>query len=177
MWSIIYYIHDMTHIKGGLIMRRGRPRKPSPLDGHEDFITTHTRREIMKQFGVSYNDVNNYCIKYNLKPVAERRQISIAITDEIIEYAKTHTCVEVSNKFNLPYETLRHTFMAHDIKFYRHRGKAAEIKKNSCKRTGEAHDMIRELSKTFTMSAIARVFGYSKERIRQICSETHDNEK
>ena len=28
--------------------------------------------------------------------------------------------------------------------------------------------MIRELSKTFTDASIARVFGYSKERIRQI---------
>ena len=54
----------MIHIKGGLIMR-GRKRKPSVLDGHKDFITTHTRREIMKEFGVSYNYVNNYCIKYS----------------------------------------------------------------------------------------------------------------
>ena len=158
-------------------MRKGRPRKPSVLDGYEDFITTHTRREIMKEFGVSYNYVNNYCIKCNLKPLSERKRTPILINDEILEYAKTHTCVEVSNKFNLPYENLRHTFMAHDIKCYRHHGKAAEIKRHSCKRTGEAHDMIRELSKTFTMSAIARVFGYSKERIRQICSETPDDEK
>ena len=31
--------------------------------------------------------------------------------------------------------------------------------------------MIYELSNTFSYAAIARVFGYTKERIRQICNE------
>lgn len=158
-------------------MIRGRPRKPSPLDGQEEFITTHTRREIINKFGVDYNHVNNYCIRNNLKPLRERTQIDLILTDEILEYAKTHTCAEISNKFDIPCSNLRYVFRNHGIKFYKNKGKVAKGKGHSCKRTGEAHEMIRELSKTFTMASIARVFGYSKERVRQICSETSDSEK
>lgn len=68
-------------------------------------------------------------------------------------------------------------FRKHGIKFYRNKGRISKGNTSSCKRTGEAHEMIRELSKTFTMASIARVFGYSKERVRQICSEMSDDEK
>lgn len=158
-------------------MIRGRPRKPSPLDGHEEFITTHIRREIIHKFGVDYNHVNNYCIRNNLKPLRERRQIDIILSDEILEYAKTHTCAEISSKFDIPYNSLRYVFRKHGIKFYRNKGRISNGNRSSCKRTGEAHEMIRELSKTFTMASIARVFGYSKERVRQICAEMSDSEK
>lgn len=158
-------------------MGKGRRPKPSPLDGQEEFITTHTRREIIKKFGVDYNHVNNYCIRYNIKPLRERSQIDIVLSDEILEYAKNHTCAEISNKFDIPYNRLRYIFLQHGIKFYRNKGKVAKGNNHSCKRTGEAREMIRELSKTFTMASIARVFGYSKERVRQICAEMPDNEK
>lgn len=52
-----------------------------------------------------------------------------------------------------------------------HARKEAKLSTHSCKRTGEAQDMIRHLAKTFTMTSIARVFGYTRENIRQICEE------
>ena len=55
----------------------------------------------------------------------------------------------------------------------RHRSEI-KLSAHSCKHTGEAHDMIRYLSKTFTMASIARVFGYSAERIRQICADNEE---
>lgn len=39
------------------------------------------------------------------------------------------------------------------------------------KRTGEAMDMIKTLLDFYTDASIARVFGYSRERIRQIRME------
>ena len=39
---------------------------------------------------------------------------------------------------------------------------------------GEAHDIIKYLSKSFTKASIARVFGYSAERIRQICVDNEE---
>ena len=39
------------------------------------------------------------------------------------------------------------------------------------KHTGEAQDMIKTLCATYTDASIARVFGYSKERIRQLRME------
>ena len=35
-------------------------------------------------------------------------------------------------------------------------------------------DMIRYLSKAFTMASIARVFGYTRENIRQICADNEE---
>ena len=34
--------------------------------------------------------------------------------------------------------------------------------------------MIRYLSKAFTMASIARVFGYTRENIRQICADNEE---
>lgn len=39
------------------------------------------------------------------------------------------------------------------------------------KRTGEAQDMILTLCDTYSFAAIGRVFGYSRERVRQIYEE------
>lgn len=60
-----------------------------------------------------------------------------------------------------------------NFKCLRHLAKTVpqSITKQACKRTGEAHDMIRTLGQYYTFAAIARVFGYSKENIRLICKE------
>ena len=97
----------------------------SLLKGHEDFIVSHTRKEIMQKFNVNYN------------------WLYIKIRD-----------------MSLPYK--------------RHNCKEAKLSTHSCKRTGEAQDMIRHLAKTFTMASIARVFGYTRENIRQICADNEE---
>ena len=55
----------------------------------------------------------------------------------------------------------------------RHRSEV-KLSVRSCRRTGEAHDMIKYLSKSFTKASIARVFGYSAERIRQIYADNEE---
>ena len=46
------------------------------LKGHEDYIVTHTRKEIMQKFNVNYNCVNYFCIKNGLKPIiAEDKEL------------------------------------------------------------------------------------------------------
>ena len=95
------------------------------LTGHEDFIVSHTRKEIMQEFGVNYN------------------WLYMKIRDMNLTY-KRHNCKE------------------------------AKLSTHSCKCTGEAQDMIRYLSKAFTMASIARVFGYTRESIRQICADNEE---
>ena len=113
----------------------------SLLKGHEGYIVTHTRKEIMQKFNVNYNCVNYFCVKNGLKPIAD--WLSMKIRD-----------------MNLPCK--------------RHNCKEAKLSTHSCKRTGEAQDMIRHLAKTFTMASIARVFGYTRENIRQICADNEE---
>ena len=140
----------------------------SVLKGHEDYITSHTRKEIMQKFNVNYNCVGYFCRKNGLKPIAERRY---PVTDEMKDFLKEHTVTETAHKFHVSCNWLYIKIREMNLLYKRHNCKEAKLSTHSCKRTGEAQDMIRYLSKAFTMASIARVFGYTRESIRQICAE------
>ena len=67
------------------------------LKGHEDYIVSHTRKEIMQKFNVNYSCVNYYCIKNGLKPIAEGGRYRF--TDEMKDFLKEHTIKETAYKF------------------------------------------------------------------------------
>ena len=142
------------------------------LKGHEDYIVTHTRKEIMQKFNVNYNCVNYFCVKNGLKPIAERRRCFI--TDEMKDFLKEHTVKETAYKFHIGYDWLSMKIRDMNLPCKRHNCKEVKLSTHSCKRTGEAQDMIRYLSKAFTMASIARVFGYTRENIRQICADNEE---
>ena len=142
------------------------------LTGHEDFITSHTRKETMQKFNVSYNYLNYFCVKNGLKPIAERCKYHL--TDEMKDFLKEHTVKETACKFHVGYNWLLMKIRNMNLSYKRHNCKEVKLSAHSCKRTGEAQDMIRYLSKAFTNTSIARVFGYTKERIRQICADNEE---
>ena len=141
----------------------------SLLKGHEDFIVSHTRKEIMQKFNVNYSCVNYFCFKNGLKPLAERCKYHV--TDELKDFLKEHTVKETALKFHVGCDWLYMKIRDMNLPYKRHNCKEAKLSTHSCKRTGEAQDMIRYLAKTFTMASIARVFGYTRENIRQICAD------
>ena len=141
------------------------------LKGHEDYITSHTRKEIMQKFNVNYNCVNYFCHRNGLKPIAER---GYPVTDEMKDFLKEHTIKETALRFHVSYSWLYIKIRDMNLPYKRHNCKEATLSKHSCKRTGEAQDMIRHLAKTFTMASIARVFGYTRESIRQICADNEE---
>ena len=142
------------------------------LTGHEDYIVSHTRKEIMQKFNVNYNYVNNFCIRNGIKPIAERRRL--LVTEEMKDFLKEHTVAETAHKFHVSYNWLSIKVRELNIPYQRHNCKEVKLSTHSCKRTGEAQDMIRHLAKTFTMASIARVFGYTRESIRQICADNEE---
>ena len=142
------------------------------LTGYEDYIVSHTRKEIMQKFNVNYNYINNFCNRNGIRPIAERGRYFV--TDEMKSFLKEHTIKETAYKFHVGYNWLSIKVRELNIPCKRHKSEVDKLSAHSCKRTGEAHDMIKYLSKAFTKSSIARVFGYSKERIRQICAESED---
>ena len=142
------------------------------LSGHEDFIVSHTRKEIMQKFNVNYNYVNNFCHRNGLKPIAERGKYHV--TDEMKDFLKEHTIKETALRFHVSYNWLYIKIREMNLPYQRHNGKEAKLSAHSCKRTGEAQDMIRYLAKAFTMASIARVFGYTRERVRQICADNEE---
>ena len=142
------------------------------LKGHEDYIVSHTRKEIMQKFNVNYNYVNNFCIRNGIKPIAERRRC--LVTEEMKDFLKEHTVAETACRFHVSYNWLYIKIRDMNLPYQRHNCKEATLSKHSCKRTGEAQNMIRHLAKTFTMASIARVFGYTRENIRQICADNEE---
>ena len=142
------------------------------LKGHEDYIVSHTRKEIMQKFNVNYNYVNNFCTRNGIKPIAERRRC--LVTEEMKEFLKEHTVAETVCRFHVSYNWLYIKIRDMNLPYQRHNCKEATLSKHSCKRTGEAQNMIRHLAKTFTMASIARVFGYTRENIRQICADNEE---
>lgn len=142
------------------------------LTGHEDYITSHTRKEIMQKFNVSYNYLNYFCVKNGLKPIAERCKCHL--TDEMKDFLKEHTVKETACKFHVGYNWLRMKIRNMILSYKRHNCKDVKLSAHSCKHTGEAHDMIKYLSKSFTNASIARVFGYTLERVRQICADNEE---
>ena len=142
------------------------------LKGHEDFIVSHTRKEIMQKFNVNYNCVNYFCTKNGLKPIAERCKYHV--TDEMKDFLKEHTVKETAFRFQVGCNWLYMKIREMNLTYKRHNGKEVKLSTHSCKRTGEAQNMIRYLSKAFTMASIARVFGYTRENIRQICADNEE---
>ena len=142
------------------------------LTGHEDYIISHTRKEIMQKFNVNYNCVNYFCVKNGLKPIVERGKYHI--TDEMKDFLKEHTVKETAFRFHVGCDWLYMKIRDMGLLYKRHNCKEAKLSTHSCKRTGEAQDMIRHLAKTFTMASIARVFGYTRENIRQICADNEE---
>ena len=142
------------------------------LKGHEDFIVSHTRKEIMQKFNVNYSCVNYFCIKNELKPIAEGGKYRV--TDEMKDFLKEHTVKETAARFHVGCDWLYMKIRDMNLPYKRHNCKEAKLSAHSCKRTGEAQDMIRHLAKTFTMASIARVFGYTRESIRQICADNEE---
>jgi hypothetical protein len=142
------------------------------LTGHEDYIVSHTRKEIMQKFNVNYNYVSNFCHRNGLKPIAERGRYHV--TDEMKDFLKEHTVKETAHRFHVGYYWLLMKIREMNLTCKMHNCKEVKLSTHSCKRTGEAHDMIRYLSKTFTIASIARVFGYSSERIRQSCADNEE---
>lgn len=142
------------------------------LKGHEDFIVSHTRKETMQKFNVNYSYVNNFCARNGLKPIAERGKYHV--TDEMKDFLKEHTVKEAAFRFQVGYSWLYMKIRDMNLPYKRHNCKEVKLSTHSCKRTGEAQDMIRYLSKAFTMASIARVFGYARESIRQICADNEE---
>lgn len=140
------------------------------LNDNIDYAQSHTRNEIAERFNLTYNQVNNWCRKYNIHPLRQRQE-KFVVTEDFIEYAKTHTIGQIINNFHISYATILSACKRENIVPLKVKLKHISEHKGNLRRTGEAMDMIKTLIPVYTDASIARVFGYSKERIRQIRNE------
>ena len=94
---------------------------------------------------------------------------------EFKEYAAAHNISAVIKHFHISWTKAKRLYDLYNIPVRSNRelGKIKYTEVNSrTERSADRDEMIRYLAKEFTHASIARVFGYSKQRIWQIVNHT-----
>lgn len=144
---------------------------------------TKTARDIAIDCNVSIGNVYYVAERYGLKLIEpcllkkEYHGVPLKVLkDELEKLPISAVCL----KYGLSSAALDSFLTKRGIKFFkvkqRYINKEPTVPK-SLRRTGMAHDMIRTLLPYYTDASIGRVFGYSKEMIRQIRKESENAEK
>jgi len=158
--------------------RKTKPEKykywASIIDGTKDAL------QIAKELNVPFGTVYHASKVYNL-PLPRACDL---ITDyagvpleQYKEELKTYTLGDVAKMHGVNTCNLKNWLITRGVtEFPVNKIRKMKPQKitNPAKRTGEAHEMIKYLTTRFTDASIARVFGYSKERVRQIRHSMED---
>lgn len=138
---------------------------------------TKTAIEVAKELGCSRMLVYSAATRYGLplkKDCLSNNEYHGISLEQLKEELENNSLWQVSKVHNVSYMALRTWLETRGVTNFMlnrpHKLKPTENLK-PCKRTGEAHDMIKFLATRYTLASIGRVFGYSKERIRQIVNE------
>lgn len=111
--------------------------------------------DISKKLGYSTQNLYKYMKNRSYKCIVKEQELEL-----IREYAKTHTLQECADKFLYKYGSMANKFRKHNIKAVRKfkpRGKNVE-----------RDTMIAYLADKFTYESIGKIFGMTRERVRQI---------
>lgn len=125
------------------------------------FCVNRTAEEVAEHFNVAITTVRSRACALGIKLKKKERYLGIT------EYARSHTIRECADKYNVQIGTMT-TYMRNNKISHKRELTSKDIERRAIKRTGEAQDMIITLCDFYTYASIARVFGYSTERVRQL---------
>lgn len=183
-WALyLVYVYDVhIGIVGIVALRENDKMKYSKKETSDDawiaYVDgTKTVQEVAEHFNVQVSSARSRASDLHLKFKRELKdRLYIELNDdEVREYAETHSINEMAIHFGVTYTTLRRYCLIKNIPLLKMRNKNGQERVVE-KRNGEVHEMIKVLGDHFSYASIGRVFGYSKERIRQICQEGKQNE-
>lgn len=150
--------------------------RPTSDEAWRQYIDgTKTVEEVAEHFGVQITTARTRASMLGL-PLKRKEPRFFRDYPGIKEYAVTHTAKEVAEHYGMRLTTVYTMFNSYGIKYKRQttsKGVARAVQH----RTGEAQDMIITLCDFYSQASVARVFGYSKERVRQIYNEAKAKEK
>ena len=160
------------------MLERKRDEWKKIIDG------TKSASQIAKECSVNRQTVYYVSKKYGfplLKDHMSYIEYHGVPTEQLKAELKIMTVSDVAKKHDLSPYLLKEWCYSRGIEFKMNRPRRLSpvnktIEKR-CRRTGETMDMIKFLIPEFTNASIARVFGYSKERIRQIRNELNETTK
>lgn len=142
-----------------------------------EYAKEHTLQEFAEHFDLTIATARQFYHYNRLSAKTGFEKHKNTLFDRISEstwkeYSKDHVIMECMEHFDIKRDEVYRLESKYKTYALRHNKRSSEeVVKNKIKRTGEMQDMIRYLSNNFTYSAISRVFGYTKERVRQICKE------
>lgn len=135
-----------------------------------EFARNHSQQEFADRFNLTVATAHQFYFHNKIKYSKGEYENKIKISEsEWVEYAKNHCVTECRVHFKLTYPAVLYIEGLYSFRAMRNKGGIKTEINPKIKRTGEVQEMIKFLSQEFTYASIGRVFGYSKERIRQIC--------
>lgn len=152
----------------------------SEAEWREIIDGTKTAEQIARECKVALGTVYYNAKRFNLPiydPTFDETQYRGIPIDVLKAELKAMPISEVAARHGIHEVLLRGYVVRRNFEYVRvkKRSKFEDIpviqNNKKIKRTGEAMDMIKTLLDFYTDASIARVFGYSKERIRQIRME------
>ena len=137
----------------------------------KEFMLAHKPEEFAEKFGIKLNSARVMYAQYGVRIKREKHYITKLPDipkETFAAFAENNGISKVCAYFGIAPKTARKLYALYGVQPFMCRGEVLPCK-HKLKRTGETQDMIRYLAKEYTYASIARVFGYSKERVRQIC--------
>lgn len=155
---------------------RGKPYTQEEISERIQFAKEHTFKEFAEQFEVRISYARSFYANYE---IACNDFISNRVKkDDFIEYSLNHNLEETAKHYGISLGSVQRLEKKYQTKCKRFRDfkmdKSYRSVEHRIKRTGLAVDMIKTLTKTYTDSAIARVFGYSVTRVREFRLEVEN---
>ena len=133
----------------------------------KEYCVDKTIDEIAEHFNVEKGYARQRCCNFGIKV----KHIVTVKYAGLEDYARHHTISEAAEQYNCPKSRIYQYARRHNIEFVREPKKYG-VERAVYKRTGEVRDMIVTLCDYYSYASIGRVFGYSRERIRQIWKES-----
>ena len=150
--------------------------RPTSDEAWRQYIDgTKTVEEVAEHFGVQITSARVRASELGLQ-FKKKEPRFFRDNPDIIEYAATHTADEIAERYSMKHNAVYTMLNAYGIKYMR-KNTSKGVARAVQHRTGEAHDMIVTLCDFYSQASIARVFGYSKERVRQLYNEAKAKEK
>lgn len=127
------------------------------------FAKEHHYTEFAKHYGLTDSGAYFFYVRNGVKRCRKFKGLNGHTVEEVADFAKDKRVSEIAEKFGASCSTVVCFLRNHSIPYSHAKGRRKEH--------AERDDMIRYLAEKYQYATIGRVFGYTREYIRQICMQ------
>ena len=143
-----------------------KPLSEEEVRARFEFAKTHSYEEFAREFGCTVNSARTWFSHNKIKPPRQPLPLD---DKEAIEYAKGHTRMELAEHYGVTYNTACSFVINNGI---------TPVPESPWRRAVMDRDeMIKYLADKFTLDAIGKVFGLTRQRVSQIANKEYSNDE